>query len=144
MKKKDSIVDINTIVDLAKEENWQKVDDLLSQHAGQQELFDWARGSLSDPDSNLRDLAASILEQTNLPLEDVVIEGLFGLMGEVDENNPYPSFRAACALAKRYEDGRVLGKIAEVESKLQCFVEDEEVTEIAKGYLEKIGQSKNS
>ena len=144
MKEADDMTSLNRVVDLARQEVWEKVDGLLPQHADQQEFYAWARENFGNLDPNLRDLAASIFEQTELPLDDGVIEGLFGLVGETDEENPYPSFRAACALAKRHEDERVSGRIDEVRSKLKSFVEDKDVAEIAKGHLEKIGQSKNS
>jgi len=58
-------------------------------------------------------------------------------MEEVSDN-PYPSFRAACALAKRKEKNEVRGIIEEIKNKLEEFIEDEGVSEIAKNYIEKL------
>jgi len=140
------MTNLSKIVDLARkntDENWEKINSLLPQYTDQQEFFSWAGENLKNSDSGLRDLAASIFEQTKLPLDDAIVKGLFKLMEETDEENPYPSFRAACALAKKHEDERVSGKINQVRRELQSFVEDEDVSEIAKGYLKKVEQSKH-
>ena len=90
MKEADSMTtDLNKMVDLARQntdEGWQVIDGLLPQCADQREFLDWSAGNITDPESGLRDLAASVFEQTSLPLSDEIVEGLFGLMREIDEN----------------------------------------------------------
>ena len=79
------------------------------------------------------------MEKTALEVGDVVIADLFVLMNEAREENSYPGFRAACALAKRRDDPRVVGKMGQVRGKLQEYVDDEGVKDIAKSYLKTLG-----
>jgi hypothetical protein len=128
----ESIVDV---IGYATREDWDKVDALLPELSNQQLTFSWAGANLRCGDLNIRDLAASIMEQTEMPLQDANVVDLFWVMSQVEETNPYPSFRAACALAKRRADERIAIKIAEVKDHLQNFTEDEDVSEIAQDYL---------
>jgi len=101
------------------------------------------KDNLDNEDSGLRDLAASTLELTNQELEDADIENLLNLMQKTDEENPYPRFRAACALAQRGSDKRVTSRLSEIQATLEEFTENEGVADIAKGYLQKTKDTSN-
>jgi HEAT repeat protein len=126
---------LGQLIELAKnnqDEDWEIIDGKLGNYSDEEEFLKWSKKNLSNEDSGLRDLAASILERSKYDLEDSDIDNLIALMNENDEENPYPSFRAACALAKR----GIITK--DVINKLEFFVQDDNVSEIAKSYLEKI------
>lgn len=132
---KNSKEALEQLIELAKnnkDEDWKIIDGKLGNYSDEGEFLKWSKENLSNEDSGLRDLAASILERSKHDLADSDIENLEALMNENDEENPYPSFRAACVLAK-------MGIITkDVINKLKFFVQDDNVSEIAKKYLEKI------
>ncbi len=75
---------LNDAIELASgntEDGWKRIDGALEECSNDQEYFAWAVENLSNPDSNLRDLAASILERTDFDLTDEVVSQLFALMG---------------------------------------------------------------
>ena len=132
--------ELNEIVELAKanrSEDWEIIDRKLPQLSNSEIFLNWARGNLGNEDSGLRDLAASVLENANCNLNSTDISALKRLMQESD-GNPYPSFRAACALAKRSDNPEIKGFIEEIRNKLQQFAEDEGVADLAKNYLERL------
>jgi len=132
---------LEQLTELAKnnqDEDWEIIDGKLGNYSDEEEFLKWSKKNLSNEDSGLRDLAASILERSKHDLEDSDIDNLIALMNENDEENPYPSFRAACALATRCWEKRVEKIIKDVIDKLELFVHDDNVSEIAKEYLQKI------
>ncbi|MFA5967294.1 MAG: hypothetical protein WC805_02145 [Patescibacteria group bacterium] len=118
-------------------EGWKEIDATLPEIADSPAVVEWAKDNLDNEDSGLRDLAASTLELTNQELEDSDIENLLNLMQKTDEENPYPRFRAACALAQRSSDERIISLLDKIQSTLTEFTENEGVADIAKGYLQK-------
>ncbi len=132
---------LNKLIELAemnRDEDWEMIDKELEKYFDEEVFLDWARNNTDNEVSGLRDLAASILEEADCELGDSDIENLKDLMRENNEENPYPGFRAACALAKRHNDGRVKLIINEVVDKLKNFIQDDNVADIAKEYLRKI------
>jgi hypothetical protein len=154
-EEKAKTVRLTYVIGLAAQEKWGEIDALLPVAAQQLDFFNWAGANLKCLDLNYRDLAASILQYTDLDTNDTkllskeLITELFRAMDDkaASEANPYPSFRAACALAKRYPDpnnktmpedvtNALKGLVEEIELKLQGFVDDEDisVSETAKYY----------
>jgi hypothetical protein len=131
-----------TFTQLAKgntDEGWATIDEQLAEYCNDPEFLTWARANTANEESGLRDLAATIFERSDAPLDDEDVSKLLILMREMDPDNPYPSFRAACALAKRPDNQGVREVLEEVRTKLKSFVDDEDVSGIAKQYLEKLG-----
>jgi len=118
---------------LASEEMWGNVDVLLPAHADDADVIAWARAHVRNPNANLCELAASIYEVSSITLEADDLENLLVMMRERIDN-PYPRFRAACALAKR---ANVLDKqiVAEAQFILHEYLDDPNVSDIAKKYL---------
>jgi len=104
-------------------------------------VLDWAKKNTANPDSGLSDLAATILEASDETLDAQDINNLTSLMRSNNKENPYPSFRAACALAKR-STSHLLEKplLSEIKNKLEAFAEDEVVSDIAKSYLDSLSE----
>ncbi len=118
-------------------ESWDAIDEELPQCANDESFLNWARLNLNNENSGLRDLSATVLEKSNCNLVDENIKNLEVLMNEDDEN-PYPSFRAACALASRYPDKRIKAIDNEILARLNEFISDTSVGDIAKKYINKI------
>lgn len=90
----------------------------------------WAGDGLKDPDGNVRDPAASVLEATSTPPDTDITQQLWRVMSEDD--NPYASFRAGFALFRHgARNNSVLAK-------LKAALGDEDVAEIAQGYLDSL------
>ena len=113
------------------DEDWDKIDAYLSGHSDDPELAAWARENTANADEGLRDLAASIFEVSSAQLSGSDIALLQSLMAD----SSYPGFRAACALAKRIEQEEVQTMKEEIRAKLEQFMGDADVAEIAQGYL---------
>ena len=80
---------------------------------------------------NVRDLAASILEKTEV-LTPAMKEKLYYVMK--DDSNRFARFRAACAIAahdSKYHAAEVKAVLVDIAKK------DKEVSDIAGGYLKK-------
>lgn len=99
----------------------------------------WARENIFNWSSELRDLSATIFEASDTVLTFEDIKNLLQLM-IIDTG--YPSFRAACALGKRYNVANVKPFMRSVSKKLMDFLDDKDVAEIAKKYLDVIGGEK--
>ncbi len=133
---------IDEFVNLAKlntDEAWEKIDEQLSQHCNEPEVLNWAKGNTANLDSGLSDLAATILEATDEPLDAEDVDNLVSLMRSDNKENPYPSFRAACALAKTaINDSLEESILSEVENNLKVFLKDDDVSDIAKSYIDSL------
>lgn len=123
---------IKSLVNAAKHERWDLVDSSIAVIAHSPEYYKWAYSEgLKDPDGNVRDLAISIIERSDIPEHefDLMRESLCGLM--LKDSNRYVRFRAAFALAnhgpKRYE-GEVIRKLEEA-------LGDKDIRGIAQDYL---------
>lgn len=135
---------IDKFIELAKlntDEAWEEIDSKLSQYCNNQDVLDWAKENTANSDSGLSDLAATILEATNNELDGKDIDNLVLLMRSDDAENPYPSFRAACALAKRVNSGLLTESIlSEVKDKLKIFTKDKNISDIAKSYIDSLSE----
>ncbi len=142
-------LNIEHLVELAREagvnddkvdENWGKIDEILqsAEISKDSMAVKWASEYLADyvknqtGEADLLDLSASLFEvggKNTMPEADV--EALVKLLDYKNEENPYPRFRAACALANAAE---VSDKVVLVLREFQSD-EDSEVASIATDYL---------
>lgn len=126
---------LKQLIKLAKEEDWDKIDQEIPKIASSQPYIDWAKEKgIKDEDGNVRDFAVSILEKSELnPKEFKDIEdNLYNLM-ETDEN-PYVKYRSAFALVSHgslKDKEKLLGV-------LRSAQRDPDTKDIAENYLEKI------
>lgn len=130
---------LESIIALAKtntDEGWARVDDQLEQFCNDSSFLEWARDNTENEEIGLRDLAATILEASDTILTKEDVNNLKDLM----EEEGYPGFRAACALAKRIVRHELPGLKNLVTDKLKEFTEDESVSDIANEYLESMGE----
>lgn len=135
-------IDLEKIVALAQantEESRQQVDSLLPTICDDPSVVSWARQNTKNPESPLRDLAATILTATATELDDTDFDNLVSMLHEDDPSNPYPRFRAACALVKKNLTADFPLIRAEVISVLREFVNDEDVADIAREHLGLLG-----
>lgn len=112
---------------MAANQDWEAVDSVIGLVSNSPAALSWAQGGLDDEDGNLRDLAASLLEASDTELSARVIESL--LRHVKHDENPAVSYRSAFAL---YRAGN---RSSEVIRKLHEALADEDVADIAKGYL---------
>ena len=140
----EELNNIDKFIELAKlntDESWEEIDSKLPQFCNNQNVLNWAKENTANPDPGLSDLAATILEATNEELDDKDIDNLVLLMRSDNTENPYPSFRAACALAKRSKNELLTDSIlSEVKDKLKNFTEDEDVSDIANAYIDNLSK----
>ncbi len=122
-------VNLEGLIGAAQSEDWDRVDVVLPELVDNPETVSWATQALDDKDGNLRDLAASIFERSQIDLQPEV-QGRLRLMISVDEN-PYAQFRAAFALFSRGD------RSPEVMAKMNEAMKDPDVKEIAERYLSK-------
>ena len=124
---------LESLIEAARKEDWNKVDRHLKALANKIPVLVWASAEgLSDPDGNVRDLAASIFEATATELAG---ETVTRLMRMLSDSNPFAGFRAACALfSHNIRPPEVIDKLREHEND-----EDEQVRGIARRYLAELG-----
>jgi len=141
MNKPENIsnVQLESIIASAKtnnDESWAEVDEQMPQICNDSGFLNWARTNIDNKESGLRDLAATILEASDvvLSLDDV------NKLKELMKDEEYSGFRAACALAKRISQPEIQGFKNLIRQKLEVFAKDEGVCEIANEYLESIGE----
>ena len=118
----------------AKNEKWEYVDSMIPQISGNLEYAKWAYDEgIKDPDGNIRDLAVSIIEKSEIPENEFTrMRDTLCLLMENDKNK-YVQFRSAFALVNHgpgKHKKKVLSKLYEAEK-------DKDVAELAKEYLKK-------
>lgn len=119
---------LEDLIDAARAERWDFVDENIAGVAGDANVVAWASGGgLEDADGNVRDLAASILEKSSAELSGPIKDKLRELMG--NDENQYVQFRSAFALYVRGE------RSPDVIAKLDEAGRDPATADIAKGYL---------
>lgn len=115
----------------AQKEDWETVDGQVESFCDQPDVIEWALGDgLKDEDGNLRDLAATLIQQSDCKLEE---EDRTTLMERLEnDENPYVKFRAAFALFAHGD------RSEQTINKIQEAAQDEDVEEIARGYLSQL------
>ena len=116
-------------------QSWQKVDVILRHQADNPDFIGWSLDNIGHDDPNMRDLALSILEQSVHKLSEAEMEEVKAAMFQ---DTTFASFRAACALAVRFERGELSDDNLshQVIEKLKIFRDDPDVANIAQGYLD--------
>ncbi len=130
-------IEIEELVDAAKREDWDTIDDVIPKVCNTQSYIQWAyETGVEDKDGNVRDLAVSILEKAQIPSAHFrdIGKTLYGLMNSDD--NPYVRFRAAFALAA-HDMGDHGERVIEV---LREAKKNPDVADLAEGYLSKVGK----
>ena len=118
---------IDSMAAAAQLEDWDSVDAALLTLPDDQAVNDRAASWLDNEDGNMRDLGASVFERSKLPLSESVIVRLSEML--TDDTNPYASYRSAFAL---FCHDIHTPKVVDA---LQLALQDEDVAEIAAGYL---------
>jgi hypothetical protein len=129
---------LDTFLSWAKDntpEDWAQIDKQLPAFCNDETFLTWARKNTTNSEPGLRDLAATIFEASDTTLTAEDIRNLTELMTTDDS---YPGFRAACALAKRSNNESIKPLTDKIKEKLKKFSTDDDVSEIAKSYLESI------
>ncbi len=112
-------------------EDWQFVDESIPLIRNDPTYYKWAFFNLKDQNRNVRDLAVSIIEKSDVPEEAFagMRDQLFSMM--MGDNHIYVRYRAAFALAAHgpgsYKE--------QVVATLKSAAQDKDVGEIARGYL---------
>ena len=132
-------IKLETLKAAAKREDWESVDSAIATVTGDPRYWGWAFGTgVRDADGNVRDLAVSIIERSDIPKEEFskMRGALYTRM--MKDDNLYVRFRSAFALANhgpgQYKE-TVIGA-------LKLASKDDDVKEIAKGYLNRIGHKR--
>jgi hypothetical protein len=119
----------------ARRGDWDFVDRRIAEIVDEPIYYKWAfLAGTGDLDGNVRDLAVSIIERSNIPEKEFAVMRmpLYQLM--LEDDNIYVGFRAAFALANHgpgaYKES-VIEKLGEARR-------DKDVESIARGYLNKL------
>lgn len=120
---------LQQLIEYAKNEDWESMDKGIPSLCNDNEVISWSLElGITDENGNIRDLAVSLLEKSDYTLTEEDKTKLMELMG--NDKNIYVQFRAAFTLFNReYRSSEVL-------SKMQQALEDTDVQEIAKSYLQ--------
>ena len=122
---------VDQLIAAAKAEDWDFVDGALPSVCNNSAYLGWVeKKGLKDPDSNVRDLAVSILGKT--ADNDLIVRvqaKLRELMAK--DKNPYVRYRSSFALAGHGLESEEVRRVLEEAS------DDEDVGEIARNYLKR-------
>jgi hypothetical protein len=127
--------ELGKLLQAAREENWKLVDSIIPKIKSEEGYYRWAYDvGISYDDGNVRDLAVSIIEKSEIPAQAFsrMRSKLNQLM--LGDSNKYVQFRAAFALANH---GAGDYKKA-VLDKLNEATEDDDIKEIAIAYLRRV------
>ena len=119
----------------ARREDWDLVDREIAAIVDEPIYYKWAfLAGTGDLDGNVRDLAVSIIERSDIPEKEFAAMRmpLYQLM--LEDDNRYVGFRAAFALAN-HGPGPYKERVIE---KLNEALRDKDVESIARGYLNKL------
>ena len=115
--------------------DWDFVNANIAVIANSDEARKWSFGEGYQADNgDLRDLAMSMVEAGDYELSD---EEKVIVRGRLDDENPYAGFRAALALYKRGD------RSEEVMTKMTAALDDPDVKETAKIYLDQENKNNN-
>jgi len=126
-----NILELVELAEANNDEGWEKIDSELPSICNNLDVIQWARDNTMNKSDGLRDLAGTIFEASNIILTPKDIQTLQELMN--DEG--YPGFRAACALAKRISSPEIVLIKDDIKANLKNFINDDDVSEIANEYL---------
>lgn len=117
------------------DEGWDRIDRVLPTVAQDPQFVIEAARNLRHEDDDVRDLAASVFEATDIdPGPEVLGQLREGMEGDT---NPYTRYRSAFALFHHGDHGE------DVVNVIKEAAEDPETEEIAKGYLKQLETEKD-
>lgn len=120
---------LQQLIAAARQGDWVYIDQVLPELCDRPDVVAWALGQgLGDPAGELRDLAASIIEQSHCQLDAQNIQELTTVM--MTDADPYASYHAAFAL---FIHGDRTNAVIE---KIETAMGDPEVVEMAGQYVE--------
>jgi hypothetical protein len=134
--KKVILMALETVIRAAKEEKWNYVDKAIPNLLKKRDSVIWAcEFGIYDPDRNLRDLGANIIEKAKLTEEELekVSYRLLELVRN-DYEDKYVKYRCAFALAK-HGKAKEYTEVIEV---LEDAIKDKAVSSIANKYLREL------
>ena len=115
-------IDLQGLIDAAKSEEWDMVDDNLGKMADNPEVISWATDEgLKNEDENIRDLAVSVLESSSKEIPEDAQDDLREKI--TNDTGIYVRFRSAFALFRNGD------RSEEVIAKIREALEDEDVKE---------------
>lgn len=120
-------IGLDDLMVAARAGQWQIVDENLPVLAKDKEVIRWSWVGVDDEDDNIRDLAVSAIEKSGQPLTEIQVNKLKDLL--LGDPNPFVQYRSAFALFVRGDRSEV------VINKIREAAKDEDVREIAEGYL---------
>ena len=123
-------VKLDELTAAAVREDWDFVDSTIGGVVDNETFLGWAAQGLEDDDPNLRDLAASIFEKSSIKPDEQILDTLTHHM--LSDDNPYARYRSAFAL---FQHGDRSEQVMDV---IQSAAIDQDVSEIALGYLEQV------
>lgn len=124
---------LDKLVEAAKAENWDLVDEQLPDVVKDYASVEWAYDSaLSDNDGNVRDLGVSIIELADIPPANFKKMEYSLRQHMKQDDNPYVRFRCAFALAAHDSPDEEVVRV------LNEATRDDDVADIAQNYLKKI------
>ncbi len=127
--------ELQPLIDAAKQENWDLVDERITDVAKDPTVIGWAYDvGLSDQNPHVRDLAASILEKGKI--QNSVFESMRPTLYRVmtTDDHVYARYRSAFALAV-HGPGNYK---ADVKRVLEEAEQDDAVSKLAKQYLARL------
>jgi hypothetical protein len=133
-------VRLGDMIDAARGEKWKKVDKIIPTITDNPFFYRWAYSEgIRDDNGNVRDLAASIIEKSKIPKGE-----FFGMRDTLIyrmliDRNQYVKYRLAFALAE-HGTGFEHFIRQEIIRVLNDAKKDNDVGNIAKGYLKKLGE----
>lgn len=131
---------LENLIEAARKEDWDYVDETIPKISGDRIYIDWAiKEGIDDNNGNVRDLAVSILGKTKLNDKDLKeIETKFHRC--LYDSNTYVRYRTVFALME--QKSGVYGRNPLIVKTLKEAEKDEAVSGIAKGYLQRIKEGK--
>ena len=124
---------IERLIEAARKEDWDFVDGEIPKVASDSQVISWAiETGIKDENDNVRDLAVSILEKSEIDPQRFshAEQVLYHLMRR--DKHPYVRYRSAFALASHGSNRNR----EEVVGVLKEATRDPDTKEIAEGYLE--------
>ena len=127
-KMEQNKVSLESLVDAAVREDWKFVDEKINEFKFTEAVMGWAiHQGLQNEDQNIRDLAATLLDKSPLPIDSAFKESLKKQM--TADSYHIVRFRLAIALYKRGD------RSPEVTAMMTEAKKDSDVGELAGSYL---------
>ena len=133
-------MELEKLIDAAKQEQWIEVDEAIPKICDDPEYINWAYGEGTlDDDGNVRDLAVSILEQAQIAPKvfDGMRERLYNIM--MGDDNEFVRYRCAFTFVN-HGPGDYKDEVIEVLNEAARH-QEQDIADMAKAYLEGLDSS---